>query len=103
MVAEILGLCTDNNAREQVVVPTDRRISGERNIILQARSPTDAHIWTNNTVVADANFFVEFRPRINDGGMGYDRGHTNQLSRINLMNAILLGKLTGRADNLGGP
>ena len=48
---------------------------------------------SDDAVMADANFFVEFRAGINDGGMGYDCGHTNQLSGMNM-------EVIGKVENV---
>lgn len=78
-----------------MVVSAERAVSGQRNVVFKSSSSANANVGADHTVVADADVFIEFRSGINNGGMGYDRGHTNQLSRvmrIGLWNTICLFK-----------
>ena len=88
LVAEILRFRPDDHARKQMIVSAERRIAGQGDIILKPSAASDLDVRANDAVVADTNFFVEFRTRIHDGGMGYDCGHTNQLSRIDLIDMM---------------
>ncbi len=84
LVAQVLRFGANHNSREEVIIATDGGVTGQRDIVFQPRATPDFDMRADDTVVADANFFVEFRAGINDGGMGYDCGHTNQLSGMNL-------------------
>jgi hypothetical protein len=57
-------------------------MSSQSYIVLESRASTYLDVPSDKAMVADANVLVEFRAGIHDGGMGYDRGHTNQLSGI---------------------
>jgi hypothetical protein len=86
LVAEVLRFRPDDHAGKQMIVSAERRIARQGDIILKPSAASDLDVRANDAVVADTNFFVEFRTRIYDGGMGYDCGHTNQLSEFDLVN-----------------
>lgn len=82
LITEILRFRADNNAWKEMVFSSQDAVSGERHIVLKSTTATDLHVRTDDAMMSDSNFFVQLGARINDRGMSYDRGHTNQLSGI---------------------
>ncbi len=84
LVTQILRFGADHHPREQMIVATENRITGEGDIVFQSRPATNFNVGTDDAMMANSNFIIEFRAGVNDGGMGDDSGHTNQLSRMDL-------------------
>lgn len=65
-----------------MVIASNLRVTGQRDVVIQSRSPANFDVGSDDTVVSYANFFIEFRTWVDNGGMGDDGGHTNQLSSL---------------------
>lgn len=91
LVGKILWLSTDNATGEEAVVAADHRVPCDGDSIFKPRSPTDFHVGTDDTMMSDANIFVEFGSRIYHGGVSDDRWHIQTSLSIVLALGLLVG------------
>lgn len=85
LVGQILRLATDDTAWEQPIVSTDSRVPGESHTVFQACPSANLDVGADDTVVTDANVFVEFSARIDHGCMGDYGWHRMVPSRVVLI------------------
>ena len=73
LVGKILRLSTDDTTGKEPIVATDAGVTGDRHAVFKPRATPDPHMRSNDTMMADANVFIEFCSGIHHSGMSDDR------------------------------